>query len=343
MATPLSFADSMKAAQVAWRRWALPNQTKGWQNGHDYDHVLPAEDWELNLWPGIRSGGPQSLPKYIEDYKIQRHPGSHNLCSSWIVCANLYFPFRNADGKELLASFLRSVLSNDIKTVDEVELEYQDERVPPSELGEKDGHRGSGQTSPDVGFTVRGQSGSGVALVECKFTEHSFYACSGRRKPNKEGRTPNPRPSRCLDYSAVLRNPRAQCHLTESTWGRRYWEHLGPVASTDAAHRLSSCPAAFAGYQLMRQHALAEAIAASSNSTLVFSAVAYDARNEGLMRSMSHSTGLEDISRNWAQLFPGKAHFRVFTHQDWVKWVGGHDSDGKWAEWLKYVRGRYGF
>jgi hypothetical protein len=93
----------------------------------------------------------------------------------------------------------------------------------------------------------------------------------------------------------------------------------------------------------MRQHALAEAIAASSGSPLVFSAVAYDARNEGLMRSMSHSTGLEDISTDWAPLFQGRAQFKVFTHQAWVKWVADHDSDGKCSDWLHYVRDRYGF
>jgi hypothetical protein len=337
----LAFADSMKKAQVAWRKQALPNQTKGRQNGHDYDHVLPKKEWELNLWSGIRSGGPQPLPPYLIANEIQRHTGSHNLCSSWIVCANLYFPFRSPDGKELLASFFRATLSGNIRSVEEIELEYQDTRVPPSALGETDGHRGSGQTSPDVAFQVRTESGSGVVLVECKFVEHSFYACSGRRKKDKDGRTPNPNPSRCLNYSEVLAAPSTQCHLAES-WGRRYWEFLGPIASADTASRLASCPAAFAGYQLMRQHALAEAIAASDGFPLVCSAVAYDARNTGLMRSMAHSTELKDISKDWAPLFGGRARFKVFTHQSWVKWVGDHDSAGKWADWLGYVRGRYG-
>ena len=36
-----------------------------------------------------------------------------------------------------------------------------------------------------------------------------------------------------------------------------------------------------------------------------------------------------------------RAQFAVFTHQQWVGWVQEHDTEGKWSDWLSYVRSRY--
>jgi hypothetical protein len=75
--------------------------------------------------------------------------------------------------------------------------------------------------------------------------------------------------------------------------------------------------------------------------SLVASCDAYDGRNQELMACMKRSTGLEDIRSDWPQLFSGHAEFKVFTHQEWVAWVSGHDRAGAWDDWLDYVRGRY--
>lgn len=89
----------------------------------------------------------------------------------------------------------------------------------------------------------------------------------------------------------------------------------------------------------MRQHALAEGIASSGKYDLVVSCLPLDERNEPLQRC-PRSTGLEDV-RKWGDLFPGKAEFKTFSHQQWVSWVREHDGDGEWAGWLKYVEARY--
>jgi hypothetical protein len=335
----MPFDDQMKKAQIAWRHSALPdNLTPGPQNGGHYDHVLPRQDWKLNLWPGIV----RDLPVYLDSPpRIQRHTGCHNLCSSWIVCANLYFPFRSLAGRQMLAAFLRDKISSDIVSVTNVELEYEHPQVRPSALGEKDGHRGSGQTSPDVASEISTRSGSGVILVECKFTEHNFYSCSGHKKKDQRGRPPNPDPSRCEDYGRVLENPDRQCHL--ASWKRRYWDYLWPASCQAMTKELSRCPATIGGYQLLRQHALALAIAARDKEALVASAVAYDGRNPRLMRCMARSTGLKDIATDWPRLFGDRVVFKTFTHQSWVAWVAEHDSSADWSDWVRYVSRRYEF
>jgi len=336
-----AFAEEMKASQVRWRRNCLSNQVRGCQNNREYDYILPRSDWELNLWPGIATGSTSSLPKYLHDSRIRKHTGAHNLLSSWTLCANLYFPFRDAAGRSLLAGFLRESISSDIDVVTAIELEYEspDPRSKPAVLlGETDGSRGAGQTSPDVAFEVRSSRGAGVILVESKFTEHHFYPCSGRKK-KPTGRIPNPDTSRCLNPLAVLSAPQTQCHLNR--WDRLYWSHLAPVANRDALGTLKCCPAAFDAYQLFRQQALAEALAQSGAFATVFSCVAYGSRNADLMHCLRQSTGLEDIETGWQHLFPGKSRFATFSHQQWVRWVASHARDAR-ADWLDYVRGRYG-
>ena len=337
-----NFKDQMRRNQLEWRHHNLANQDSGEQNGGSYEHVLPAKLWEFNLWSGIKSQSKHSLPDYLEENRIRKHTGCHNLLSSWVMCANLYFPFRCESGYEILSGFLRKFISPNIKSVRCVELEYELEDAtlqPDALLGEMDGGRGAGQTSPDVAFLVETQDGLGIILVECKFTEHNFYPCSGR-KPNPRNGDPNRDRTRCLNAKAVLDDPHKQCHLSE--WNRKYWDYLKPVANTQVMSQLKACPAAFGGYQLFRQQSLAEAIAQSGKFALVISTVAYDERNTGLMGSLNRSTGITDIRSEWGGLFPGKAGFSTFTHQAWVDWVREHDQQEQWKEWLEYITERYG-
>ena len=193
---------------------------------------------------------------------------------------------------------------------------------------------------PDIALIVTLKTGGrGLILTENKFTEHSFYRCSGRKKEHG-----NPNPGRCLDAKAVIKNPAAQCHLLNWETGRRknrkYWQYL--KISRSGCRTLRRCPAATAGYQLFRQQALAEAIAQSDAYDLVVSAVAYDARNKTLTRSMKNA-GIGNFSTDWAALFDGHARFASFTHQEWVQWVRKHDANGQWTDWLGWMAGRYGY
>lgn len=335
-----AFDTFMNGYQVDWRKSNLTSLEWGSQNGKHRPWILPNELWEEGLWPGIRSNSDHPLPGYLHQNHVQKHRGAHNLKSSWVLCANLYFPFRASEkGRSLLAGFLQAEVCAEIQSVDAVELEYAEDGPlhPSALLGEQGGSRGTAQTSPDVAFLVNG--GRGLVLTESKFVEHSFYPCSARRRKGSTMRPGNPRPARCNDALAVFSNPESMCH--QVVWGRRYWDHLASVLSREPLSGLRCCPAARAGYQLFRQQALAEGIAASSKYDFVVSCVALDERNETLKRCL-RGTGISDL-RHWGRLFNGAADFVVTSHQQWVAWVRGHNGDGQWAEWLSYVQSRYGY
>ena len=334
-----SLSVAMNAYQVEWRRSNVSSVEWGTWKRKRYRWIVPRHLWEEGLWPGIRTGSDNPLPAYLKAGSVQKHSDVHNLKSSWILCANLYFPFRETTcDRDLLASFLRQHATPQIETVDAIELEYsEDGELHPSRLlGETGGSRGAGQTSPDLGLVVNG--GRGLVLVENKFTESGFYACSARKPKGNAERPGNPDPARCEHALAVAQDPCRECH--QSAWGRRYWEHLAPVADREVLATLGCCPAARSGYQLFRQTALAEGIARSGKYDLTVSAVAVDARNTDLDTCLKQ-TGIPEL-RGWGAVFKGRAMFAVFTHQQWVGWVRKHAREGRWSEWLSWIGARYG-
>lgn len=334
-----SFDKLMNHLQIEWRKRHVASGEHGSWMGRRYPWILPEDLWEEGLWPGIRTGSDNSLPAYLQDKEVQKHAGVHNLKSSWTQCANLYFPFREtADGRRMFASFLNRHVSAEVTSLEAIELEYAEEGElhPSSLLGEREGARGANQTSPDLGLLING--GRGLVLVENKLTEHSFYECSAWRHKGSSRRLGNPDPNRCNYPAEVVKNHANQCH--QAAWGRRYWEHLASVADERVLARLPHCPAAKSGYQLFRQHALAEGIAQSGRYDLVVSAVAVDERNDALDAALGRS-GIVGL-KQWGNVFRGQARFAVFTHQKWVEWVQEHDTEGRWSDWLGYVRSRYG-
>ncbi len=332
----------MTAYQVRWREnHGIAPGENGRQNGKAYPWILPKRLWHLGLWPGIQSGRSGSVEEYLRDNDVQEHKGVHNLKSSWVQCANVYYPFRaTTGGRELLAGFLRTNVLPEVQTVDDVQLEYaEDGDLHPSALlGEVGGSRGTGQTSPDVAFLVNGKSG--LILAENKLLEKCFYRCSARRRNSTDDRPGNPDPTRCLNPARVVDNPESQCH--QAVWGRKYWERLLPVTNREVVAALRCCPAANGGYQLFRQQALAAGIAASGKYDVVASCVAYDARNDTLVGCLRRS-GIDNFTIGWGRLFSGKAKFATWTHQQWVAWVRANDHEGAWREWLAYVEARYGY
>lgn len=329
------FVREQIARHLAWRSTQDISPQFGRQNGREYAHLIPKNEWAKTLLPQIRA----SLLTYLREKNIRHHTGTHNLMSSWVLCANLYAVCRT-EGVflELMRQFLSQQLGIDIEQISEVELEFafEGDLSPNQLLGEEDGIRGSGQTSPDVAFLLNSEGKTGVVLVECKYSEHSFYACSGRKKTHGSGKEVNPNPSRCLSRT-LFSNLQQHCH--QFKWGRRYWEHL--TLADKSRETLQACPASRAGYQLLRQHALAEGVAKSGRYHPVVSAVAFDNRNTGLMRSM-RSCGVDDIATQWAPLFVGAARFISWSHQDWVGFVREHGEESTVGWWLAYMTNRYG-
>lgn len=332
------FSQWMADHQAEWRKGHVVTSEHGLHGEKSHAWILPAAAWEEGLWPGLRAGQPDSIAAYLKSVGASRHSESHNLKSSWVACANLYFPFRlDVKDRAMLAAFLARKANAEIRTVDRVELEYaEDGALHPGELlGEQGGSRGAGQTSPDIAFLVNG--GNGIVLTESKLTESSFATCSARTEEEKPDRPPNPDISRCLDAVKVALNPDAQCH--QVVWGRKYWERLGGAIDVAALSSLKACPAALGGYQLFRQQALAEGY--TQKYDLVVSAVAYDERNEALVRCLKR-TGIDAFPQGWGELFKGRASFAAWTHQAWVEWVREHHA-GRWTDWLEWIGERYGY
>lgn len=333
-----SFDEYINNQQIQWRKKHISVSSYGIQNNKTREWILPLKFWEEGLWQEIRKDSENSLPDYLSKSEVHKHDGSHNLKSSWILCANLYFSFRK--NPDLLANFLKHNISTDIASIEKMELEFAEDFPldPKTLLGEpKDGTRGKNQTSPDIAFIVRTTNNKkGLILTENKFTEHSFYDCSGRKAED------NHNSEKCSDIYQILNNLPTACF--QLNWenahrpNRKYWNYL--KISKYGQSVLKHCPAAFCGCQLFRQQALAEGIAASGKYDFVFSCVAYDERNSSLISSMKKN-GVKDFRTEWGKLFDGKTRFATFSHQQWASWVRAKDNNGIWKEWLAYVKERY--
>ena len=337
----MSFHESQKHRQINW--WKNESNQPDWdnelnkpnwgvQNKVSYPHIVKG-NWHELLWKGIK----KELPPYLER-KIQPHSGVRNLLSSWITCANLYFPAQfDNPFKEVLLGFLQKYVSNDIISLTNVGLEFSlgGDFSPEKLLGEIGGSQGVGQTSPDVAFEVLTRNGKGLILTECKYTEHSFYPCSARSKKVRPGKVPNPQPEICLAY-----RPNGSylsiCH--QSIWGRKYLENI--KFSETGKKQLKRCPASTAGYQLIRQQALANGIFKSGEYDLVVSSVSFDKRNKALIKCLSR-TGIKDFQTGWAEIYEQGAQFNVWHHQDWVNHVKSNNKDGYFDDWLRYLNERY--
>lgn len=332
----LDFKEQHKLSQIMWRKAHISSPEFGYHNKKRYPHIVPRRLWEETLWPGVV----KSLPNYLAQKEIQSHTGTHNLLSSWILCANLYFIVKIDPGfKALMVGFLRYHISSKILDLLETELEFAltHDCSPESLLGEKGGKRGSGQTSPDVAFRVKTDDGEGIILTECKYTEHSFYRCSARTTKDSQDKIGNTNPGRCL-LSPKAAEYRTVCHQT--VWQRRYWDHLKLSEYGESA--LKRCPASTAGYQLFRQQALAEGIAAKKRFKLVVTSVAFDGRNESLIGCLKR-TGISDFRRGWGDLFQGEAVFKAWAHQQWVEYVRNNADTQLQNEWVAYMHERYGY
>jgi hypothetical protein len=340
-----NFREQQKENQINWWKnhssqlqWENEKEKWGKHGDNSYSHITKVDLPDL-LWEGIA----EELPKYIKDNQITVHSAFKHLNSSWVAAANLYFPARsNPDFRKLLLDFLRSNISTDIIDVVDVELEFalEGDLSPERLLGEIGGSRGSGQTSPDVTFIVTTKRDKGLILTECKYTEDSFYRCSARRKKDREDKTGNRHPEKCMLSAASCNYEEIPCHQKE--WGRKYLDYF--KLSDYGKSILTRCPAATAGYQLLRQQALGNGINESGKYDLVFSAVAFDKRNTRLMGCLKR-TGVKNFQTEWGKIYQPGAEFKTWYHQDWVEHVRKHHdkSNETIKSWLGYMEERYGY
>jgi len=336
-----NFNQEIKAHQILWKRKNLPHIIKkGYQNGGYHEHVLPKAFFYENFFPLIREELFDSTNGYLKKNNIKPHTGIHNLLSSWAVCANMYWPFNNQEGKKLLSRWLTKETRLDVSEIQQIELEYEDPNPklnPGVLLGENNqGMRGSGQTSPDLAIIFKTLNGSsGILLIESKFTEHSFYVCSGYQKKSVTKYPPNPDKTRCHKPELILSSNFQECHL--NTWDRKYWNLISNDIDHSKFVSLKRCPMSTSCYQLFRQQALAKGF--EKYYDIVSSCVVTDKRNSTLVNS-GHSVGLKPFPEGWRELFPS-LQFHWFTHNSWFDFVKKNNQKGQWNKWLEYIGVRY--
>ena len=312
--------------QLAWRKTQKNISSEyGFQNGNKYAHILPKEEWHNTIYYKFRN----ELLEYLNRENIQHHTGSHNLLSSWVLCSNLYFGiFINNNLKELFRQFLEYKLTIKIDEIKDIQLEFvlPEKLSPVYLLGEPGGKRGTKQTTPDLAIVYNTNGTENLILVECKYTEHSFYDC-----PAKKDKSNN-----VCAKKETMKSINKDCIQIE--WGRKYWEYL--KISKNGYNILKCCPAYSGGYQIVRQQALAEGIKKNGNYENVWSCIAYDGRNEGLMKSMQR-IGINSIKNEWEKLFELKTKFVIWEHQEWTEYVRKNGKEKYENDWVKYIKDRY--
>jgi hypothetical protein len=343
----MSWSKQAEQHQVAWRkRHRILGNQYGTQNGVKRPWLLPNDRWLEGTWEEYDFR--RLLTQYIEANEIRPNDGKHNLKSSWTQCANVFLPFRfYPHMQRMLCSFLSRELKLEVSSIDALELEYAapGKLAPRQLLGERGGTRGAGQTSPDVAILFTCKDGKcGIFLVENKYTEHHFYACSAAKKTLdpahlSQGLVPNPDPQRCTNTRRIIDDAMSNCH--QHAWAREYWSLLGPALNKSEWEPMPYCPGMRDGYQLLRQQALAEGIVHSRLFDYVFSGVAYDARNAAIIGCL-RDFGIGDFSKGWPLLFKSEVRFHCFTHQSLVSWVCRSRS-AYVQSWAQYVCDRYDY
>ncbi len=170
--------------------------------------------------------------------------------SSQAFAVNLFAPL--AQDEELALAFLREQCPE--LASGEMRVRVRLEAAIPG-AGEWLGERGIG-TSPDFVVEVEERGvWTGCVIGEVKLTEGEFGGCKGWFD---EAHPPSRNEARewCLEGGAVAGAPQRRCFMARQH-GRRYWEYLDVERLRGLAE---PCPFREDLYQLMRNHALAQAV-----------------------------------------------------------------------------------
>lgn len=323
------FYKRMKVYQIKYKEDVLGIKDMGKWRGRPYSHILPEEEWDLNLWDGIR----EQAKRYFKEQEITWHRQKHNLLSSQIMCLNLFFPLKLKGQLDMLKPWLSNEFP-DVEKVTDLDFEY----IGPDNKDyfyEKEGGRGQNRTSSDISITWIDKLGKkNMLLLEFKFTEANFGECSKHGNPDR---------SRCDSSDKIVAFPKTQCYRAEI--GRKYWDLILSGNSPfrkEALTTESYCPFRYDFYQLMRNQLLAHCI--QSDSLAGFHraefGVIYHGDNSELLRLSHPFDGKRDSLKTWPSLLKVPNSFHIFTIQNFIhamETILPNDPSG----WRKYIKQRY--
>lgn len=321
------FDKRMREQQARYKTVTLGITAQGKWRGKEYPHILPEDKWDLNLWDGIR----KEAQFYFNDNNIGWHKDKHNLLSSQIMCANIFFPLKQH------LDVLKPWLSNhfhDVGNVVDLDFEY----IGPKGKNyfNENGGRGQNRTSSDVSITwLDSAKRKNMLLLEFKFTESAFGECGKQNNPDR---------SRCLSSEKVVNSPQTQCYRTEV--GRTYWDIILRNDSPFRRETLTTekyCPFRYDFYQLMRNQLLAHCIQLDREAGFnrVEFGVIYHADNDKLLRMSHPFDGERNPLMAWTSMLKNPDSFNSLTVQDILSTIEA-GLPGDLTGWRTYLEKRYG-
>jgi len=305
---------------------------------HTYPHILPDGHVRKVYYEPIAD----KILQYLDVEDIALHTEALNLKSSQVACFNFLFPFRS--DLSLATRVLQPLLPG-LNSVTGIDFEYTGPIEATKWLGEPlGGKRGQNRTSIDAAIFWNDEDlRRGAILIEWKYTEHNFGACSAFSNGNKEEK------AICRSVSVAKdSDPAHHCLLTSGKRhrSRRYWEHLERAGiSLQEFSEVQGCPFQGPLYQLMRQYLLG-AFLKKSNIVDQFKVVSMDfPGNKALHRIPKHLHPMDqqDTSKVidlWNKALHVDNKMRHIT----VEELMGHvDNAGIIdTDWREYISERYG-
>jgi len=323
--------------QVTFKRQRWPQLGDGTYRGGTYPHILPTGHKRLVFYEPLAD----AILSYLAEEDIALHSAVLNLKSSQAACLNFLFPLRR--DLDLAKATLRAFLPG-LREVTGIEFEYTGPPGTTEWLGEpKRGKRGQNRTSIDAAVFWTGRSKRRcITLVEWKYTESNFGACSASHSASKDDKAK----CRALDVARDV-DPARSCLLT--TGGdhrsRRYWEHVEASGiSLSVFAGVQGCPFQGPLYQLMRQFLLAAYLRQTGEADKVEVVSIGFSRNTKLhvvppqLRSLVDREK-EDIVAAWNTVLKDVPPMRHWTVEQFMARV--NKIEGIDLGWRNYLRERY--
>jgi len=326
--------------QVAFKRRRWPELGDGSASKRPtyiYPHILPAGHERLAFYEPLAD----AILSYLAEEDIALHTEALNLKSSQVACLNFLFPLRQ--DLDLARSALQPFLPG-LREVTEIEFEYTGPPEVTQWLGEPErGKRGQNRTSIDAAvFWIGKSKRKHVTLVEWKYTERNFGACSAFQSASKDDK------ARCLSLDVARdRDPARSCLLTTGgdRRSRRYWEHMEAAGiSLPAFASVQGCPFQGPFYQIMRQFLLAAYLRQTDGSDEVEVVSIGFTRNTELHAVPPQLHSLidreeEGIIGAWNAVLKGVLPMRHWTVEQLMARV--NKIEGIDLGWRNYLRERY--
>jgi hypothetical protein len=333
------FDKEATARQIAFKRNNWPGLADGrdvMRPDHTYPHILPSGCEYLSIYEPIAL----ELFSYLSKEDIEIHSGIRNLKSSQAACFNILFPMKQ--DLNLAKSALGHFLPN-VESVHNIEFEYTGPPEITEWLGEPTkGKRGQNRTSIDAAVFWTSKDGkNNISLIEWKYTERNFGACSVYSSAEQKIICDKVNISSGEDPALI-------CPLSIERKGnsRRYWEHLETLGVfLDRMATIAGCPFRTPLYQIMRQCEIAAYLRSNHAADSVEVVVVSFGGNSALLEvprelKSAASSSKDNIIDLWNGILSNVQPVRHITIEEIMQQIDINKTYDQ--SWRQYLTDRYG-